>query len=206
MHKGTQQLTCLGIIQDGRLERPPKQSHKRLRGDFGSRLPLFSKVGYWQCSSNLISGWCPKRIEARAVSIILFRNEDHHTALSTRSILELANNETKYFDDNYLQSLVGAHAVVRNLLPSSVHFISRNPSCYWKEVLRTIRLNSEAKSTSHLVPLKDILPSCWVWWYDCSSALLLHWGPFESGPWNNIVSKTYVSGYHSEMLHNRPSL
>ena len=46
VHKGTQQLTCLGIIQDGRLERPPKQSHKRLRGDFGSRLPLFSKVGY----------------------------------------------------------------------------------------------------------------------------------------------------------------
>ena len=45
VHKGTQ-LTCLGIIQDGRLERPPKQSHKRLRGDFGSRLPLFSKVGY----------------------------------------------------------------------------------------------------------------------------------------------------------------
>ena len=46
VHKGTQQLTCLGIIQDRRLERPPKQSHKRLRGDFGSRLPLFSKVGY----------------------------------------------------------------------------------------------------------------------------------------------------------------
>ena len=161
---------------------------------------------HWQCSSNLVSGWCPKRIEARAVSIILFRNEDHHTALSTWSILELANNETKYFGDNYLQSLMGTHAVVTNLLPSSVHFISRNPSCYWKEVLRTIRLNSEAKSTSHLVLLKDILPSCWVWWYDCSSALLLHRGPFESGPWNNIVSKTYVSGYHSEMLHNRPSL
>lgn len=51
VHKGTQQLTCLGIIQDGRLERPPKQSHKRLRGDFGSGLPLFSKVGYRRLSS-----------------------------------------------------------------------------------------------------------------------------------------------------------
>lgn len=92
----------------------------------------------------------------RAVSIILFRNEDHHTELSTRSILELANNETKYFYDNYLQSLMGAYAVVRNLLPSSVHFISRNPSCYWKEVLRTIRFGTFANMW-HIFGLANVL-------------------------------------------------
>lgn len=75
----------------------------------------------------------------RAVSTILFGSEDYHTELRMRSILELANKEKKDLDDNYLQFLTGAHAVVKNLLPSCVHFISRNPSsCYRNEALRTI--------------------------------------------------------------------
>lgn len=93
----------------------------------------------------------------RAVSTILFGSEDHHTELRMRSILELANKEKKYLAYSYLQFLTGAHAVVKNLLPSSVHFISRNPSsCYRNEALRTIQSSTFANMW-HIFALANVL-------------------------------------------------
>lgn len=93
----------------------------------------------------------------RAVSTILFGSEDHHTELRMRSILELANKEKKYLAYSYLQFLTGAHAVVKNLLPSSLHFISRNPSsCYRNEALRTIQSSTFANMW-HIFALANVL-------------------------------------------------
>ena len=97
----------------------------------------------------------------RVVSIILFGNDDHHTELRMQVILELACNEKNYLDDSYLQCLTGTNDIVKNLLPSSVHFIPKNPSsCYRNEVLRTMRPGTFAKCGIFLLTEMSLVFRC----------------------------------------------
>lgn len=93
----------------------------------------------------------------RAAFIILFGNEDHHTGLCMRWIFELASDEKKYLDDNYLQSLMGASDFVKKSLPSSVHFISKNPSLWYQnKVLGNVRPANFANMW-HFLALANVL-------------------------------------------------
>ena len=93
----------------------------------------------------------------RALSIIFFGKEDHHTEFRIRAICELAKNEKSYLNNDFLHSLTGATNVVESLLPSSVFVNAKDSSAsYRREVLRTLKPFTFANMW-HMFSLANVL-------------------------------------------------